>query len=312
MEDNNYQTLSVRDLAWALLSPQLCLLTPPGQQGIWSKEVIIPFLDKLDKKPERLESYLREHSQPRLGIYFELLLAFYLQQCSGVAQVYSAVRIQSPERTLGEFDLLYRPIGSDSFTSLEVCVKFYLSTQSGKGACHWLGLNPTDCLADKVAKMQNHQLKQADLPESKKVLATRGISVNRKLSIFRGRLFYHVQRPSGCECPDIVESSHLSGWWAYQEEFLNAENSSTRYLPLNRMQWLATQPITRLNTRADTTANGDAFAREKEASFHESFTRREATERLGNKPMMLACLEETEQGWIERDRGVVVPRSWPI
>ncbi|OMH32689.1 DUF1853 family protein [Motiliproteus sp. MSK22-1] len=295
MHNSNYQSPAVRDLAWSLLSPQLCLLTPPGQQRIWGDEAVIPFLNELDKQPEQLESYLERFSPRRLGIYFELLLTFYLEHCSEVAQIQPALRVQSPQRTIGEFDLLYRPKGSGSYTHLEVCVKFYLSPESGKNANQWLGLNRSDCLANKVTKMRDHQLKLADHPEAKKVLMKNGICVDRKLAIFRGRLFYYRLSDDSPQeqCPGIIETSHLTGWWLRQDDFLTMELAETRYRLLDRMQWLTTQPV----VKAD-------------AVNEETLACQEVIQRLDKRPLMLARLQKTECGWVEKDRGVVVPRSW--
>ncbi|MDX1268070.1 MAG: DUF1853 family protein, partial [Oceanisphaera sp.] len=69
----------VRDLAWALASPNLLQSSPQAPDNDWYRQLLAeyqPRLCELDAAPEVLHAHCRPYR--RLGLYFEALWHFFL------------------------------------------------------------------------------------------------------------------------------------------------------------------------------------------------------------------------------------------
>ncbi len=291
-----YKHPAVRDLAWALLSPQLARLTGDCDREIWDPVTVTEILNATERNPDQLLGLLQSAPPSRLGAYFELLITYYLRRCPRVEEICSNLRVQSGNRTLGEFDCLYRPQGAAGFTHLEIAVKFYLCLEDSRRPDHWMGLNPTDLLSRKLSRMRNHQLKLADLPEARALLAEKQMPVEQKLSLIRGRLFYPAEsfRRHQGEHPDEVEAGHLRGWWLRADEFPQQMDFSSRFRVLSRLHWLA-----------------DSVVAAGEIAAPPLLTANQAGDLVSDRPLMVARMVQDPHGWQEQDRGVLLPRHWP-
>ncbi|MEH6628686.1 MAG: DUF1853 family protein [Motiliproteus sp.] len=285
----------VRDLAWMLGSPPLCELTGTSDVDVWQSPHIRTWLEQLDQNPQPLLDFLEDHGKSaghRLGVYFERLVWFFLQQNPAVETVIQGLRVEGEKRTLGEFDFLYRPFGTDTYTHLEVCIKFYLCMDGFSDANNWLGPNPTDRLSMKISKTTQRQLLLSGLPEAKALLTSLDIVIGRKKALFLGRLFYPWD--DYCldrfEYPASVAAGHNKGWWGSETRLASLIHDGERFQLLPKSGWLAP-----LSTQA---------AKPSEAA--------EIDVVRGKTPFMVARLRQQDNAWHEIDRGIVIPRHWPL
>ena len=107
------RTPTVRDLAWVILSPPLLAETQwphrhplSGSDWVQQPEALEAFLKQLDQDGSALSDWLARSSTRRLGLYYERLWQFAIQQAPGVELLEANLPIQGEGRTLGELDLL--------------------------------------------------------------------------------------------------------------------------------------------------------------------------------------------------------------
>lgn len=196
---------AVRDLAWCLFSPSLIESVPQLPQTHMVQEVattdIQVWLTSLDKTPDPLIDYLKQHPTNRLGIYFENLLAFYYQSASRQKLLARNLQVCAQGMTLGEFDfLLSDPACSENYIHhTELAVKFYLGNPAlqtdtatsntrtpnikasgsnteppatGSPWHQWLGPNCKDRLDKKLNHLQQHQLRLSEQQPAADILLT--------------------------------------------------------------------------------------------------------------------------------------------
>ncbi|MBI3544256.1 MAG: DUF1853 family protein, partial [Deltaproteobacteria bacterium] len=101
MSDRAY----AEDLDWALASPSLL----SGERIVTDEQCRALFARARPTDPADLAAYVREHlKSPRLGIYFEVLVRYWLERKLGMRDVRSNVPIRDPRgATLGELDFLF-------------------------------------------------------------------------------------------------------------------------------------------------------------------------------------------------------------
>ena len=129
-----YKNTAVRDLAWALFSPGLIDEHEGDFQEHWPKlsatwqpnaDTTLPWLLQLDQRPDQFHHYLKQHESHRLGIYFENLLSFFFTHHPDYELEVKNLAVQGQQRTLGEFDLIYKDNNQDAFVHHEVAIKFF-------------------------------------------------------------------------------------------------------------------------------------------------------------------------------------------
>lgn len=216
----------VRDLAWAINSPNLYPL--PGM-GHWQDDSqwFAELLARLDQEPGPLVDYLAQAPQRRLGRYFEQLWQFYFAQHLGFELLAHNLQIADAQgKTRGELDLVVRHKGLGEIWHLELAVKFFLRVQPGtdiRPLNAWVGPNLADRLDLKYQKTLNEQLPLSQSGRSRLWLAAQGLTVDKSLALFKGRLFV----PGLCQAGWLTQSQ----WLSLPEDRL--------YLGLERRQWLA-------------------------------------------------------------------------
>ncbi|WP_116472889.1 DUF1853 family protein [Zobellella maritima] len=205
------QTPVVRDLAWALGSPNLLGGYPFMPENQWYKELLEeyePRLYQLDRRPELLISHTQAHR--RLGQYFESLWHFYLLDSPRFQLV--AHNWQQIEQgiTLGAFDFILWDNRLNRFEHWEMAVKFYLITDPDEQFGHALGTNTRDRLQHKLEHMSQQQLPLSQKPTIAGRLKQQGTLPEHHRLILKGRLYY----PHHCRrllCPEGER-----GVWGYQ------------------------------------------------------------------------------------------------
>ena len=229
----------VRDLAWACFSPPLlhtqkladdqhnvanCGLSLTSARRIW--------LQQLDQNPGALVEFLEQKNHTRLGLYFEQLWHFFLQQDPDIDLVAHNLPVREKGRTLGEFDCLYFCHHRQRHYHLELAVKYFLAHESATNGGTtrawqaWLGPNCRDRLDLKVEHMLQRQIRLSEHPAAQALLAPLGIeSLTGEVEI-KGWLFAN----------GAMETLPPRGH--------NAARPLQRWLPVNTLQtFISEQPF---------------------------------------------------------------------
>ena len=241
----------LRDLRWAILSPDLINHPCYSPDTHWYQAFyrqITPAINRLQLTPDLVTQTLGPCRN--LGVYFERLWLMAIDSHPDYALLAHDWQIQGEGRTLGALDILVRDLSSGTLEHWELCVKFYLGHSTGSGCetamSQWLGINARDSLDRKFHKLFDGQLPLSDKEAVQAELEHRRWGkIDRKRSIFKGRLFYPHDRP--LQAPPEVAANHLRGHWtrlAQQRRLPEWQQADWR--PLPRLDWLADHPLASL------------------------------------------------------------------
>lgn len=307
MSHNHYKTTEVRDLAWALFSPTVLhsdRLADKSQQinncGLRLTPSRQNWLEKLDREPAPLHEHLNTLHSSRLGLYFESLWHFFLQEDPSVHLTAHNLPIRQQGRTLGEFDCLYYCYKRERYFHLELAVKYYLScrnTTTGHGPSHWkewLGPTNTDHLDRKINHLTQHQIQLGHNPAAQEALNELGIDNLAKEIEIKGYLFQSLADPLPAPCAHNDEN-RLCRWLTIADltEYL-ATTSEQLFTVLPKIFWLA--PTTLESKGLDARNAPSLFA-----LLIEHFSNR-------GRPQLIAAFDAA--GY-ECQRFFVVGDSWP-
>ncbi len=293
----------VRDLAWALLSPPL-LSQPPWRQrhplsasGWFSHpDLLADWLCALDRQPAVLDQWLAQAPSRRLGLYYERLWQFALDQAPDVELLAANLPIRIAGQTLGELDLLLRD--AEGVHHLELAIKLYLGPRHGDGsnASEWLGPGSHDRLDLKLEHLSQHQLPLSSNPESRQVLDRLDAQPASAELWLGGYLFYPW--PGNCTAPQGANPGHLRGQWLRQNElddFL-AQTEDGSWQPLPRQSWLA--PAV---SEAEDRWSAERFQHWREQLEPDSPAR-----------LLVRLAPHGDGRWKEAERAFVVSDRWPL
>jgi hypothetical protein len=243
------RTPAVRDLAWACFTPSLLISTElPCTETINNAALPLTaarkaWLHDLDLHPGALLDHLDQRQGKRLGLYFESLWHFFLQQDPEVELIAHNLPVRDGGRTVGEFDCIYHCHRRDRAVHLELALKFYLHRgyQDGADAAayeSWLGPNTLDRLDLKLQRLLTHQVLLSRDPLGAEVLAGLGVTDPLLELEMKGRLY----QPPGIAIPEPAgynPTVPMHHWCRLQQEWAPAAAGSDKLLPLHREQWLA-------------------------------------------------------------------------
>lgn len=224
----------VRQLAFCIASPPLLQAWPDASTAIdlpdqqfWLQhfQQYLPRLLQLDHNPQPLLQHVQQLRSTRLGIRFEGLLGFWLQDHAyhPYQLVGQSIKRMDGSRTLGELDfvLLNRETGQREHW--EVAIKFYLG-EASFFADQWVGLNRRDTLGRKLKHLQQNQFSLTGLKD---------IQVDVQRAIVKGRLFYPCHQK--VELPGWIAADHLNGIWGHYPPALTDNGFWRR---ASRPEWL--------------------------------------------------------------------------
>ncbi len=175
---------------------------------------------------------LAPDSGERLGLYFERLWCFGFRHILGYDRVVQNQVVEREGRTLGAFDIL--AARGTVWEHWELACKFYLQVGSRRNPRFWIGLNPADCLGDKLRHLAQHQLLLGEMPESRVVLEDLGCSCPHPNLALRGRLFPRLKEQGRRK----LSRARLG--WMFQDEFEHVTGSGARnWWVLPRSHWLS-------------------------------------------------------------------------
>lgn len=187
--------------------------------------------------------HLDQRRGKRLGLYFESLWHFLLQQDPAVELIAHNLPVRDGARTVGEFDCIYYCHTRQRAVHLELAVKFYLHRgyQDGADAAayeNWLGPNTRDRLDLKLQRLLTHQVLLSRDPLGAEVLAGLGVTDPLLELEIKGRLYH----PLGIEIPKPAgynPTVPMHHWCRLKQDWAPAAEGSDKLLPLQREQWLA-------------------------------------------------------------------------
>lgn len=257
----------VRELAFCIASPPLLAQWPPAlalmsaaliarpdielpNHHFWQQQFANYHsrLQQLDSNPQPLEQHMLNLRSPRLGIRFEHLLAFWLQDSTyhPFSLLGQGIKRMDGPRTLGEMDFLILNRNTQKIEHWEVAIKFYLGEADFRPG-HWLGPNRQDSLERKLKHLCQHQFN---------VTHAQGYPIDQRRAIIKGRLFYPAGNAqpaadnaqlSFAHFPDWAAPQHLSGFWGYT---VPPAPAGFRWRYAGRQEWMATQPEAQWGTAA--------------------------------------------------------------
>lgn len=288
----------VRALAWLLDAPDLLDVDAARWEGRIARlpdgaaDDCRDWLLQLDAAPAELHGYLGVHRFTRLGRYAENLLAWYFRY-RGILFAHGLQVRAGPDATVGEFDFLIRH--GESLLHWEFATKFYLlhsddPAMSGvQQADYFVGPNLADTLGRKMRKILERQLRLGEHPAAQALLPR---PPDDAQALVKGWLFYRRGETPPWQASG-VSAAHCRGWWCTLRELGAHLHGNGAVIP--RIGWLAPARLP--------LAEGlglPALTAMLEAMFAQDPT-----------PVMVAQLQRCEDGWVETDRGFVVPDAWP-
>lgn len=305
----HFRHRAVRDLAWACFSEPLMLSpalggadVPLANTGFALNPQRRDWLAELDRSPAPLLAWLDAAPSRRLGLYFERLWQFFLEQDPAVELVAHNLPVRDGGRTLGEFDCLYYCHRRQRHVHLELAVKFYLAhsagTQSPSPRDCWLGPDSRDRLDLKLQRLLDHQTRLSLHPQGRAVLAKLGIESPLMEMELKGYLFRPIQQSEQTTGPPAGFNARcrLSGWLRMAEleaRMASADSAGGRYQRLPRLHWLA--PACVEDPRD--ALSGEALL----TGLREHFAARRG-------PQLIAGLDHEGR---ERERFFVTDAGWP-
>ena len=283
-----------QDLQWALGSPDL--MAAPGMLCEMTGNLELARWAALDKHKEKILDYTKQRSPKKLGIYFEVLWQYILEQNDRFDLIACNLPVRSDGETLGEFDFIYYCRQRQQYYHLETAVKFYLGIPHMRGGSTswdcWIGPGGKDRLDLKLNKMLHRQSQLSKTPQGASVIAELGITQVHPAICLKGYFFYPLTQL--CNAPKQAGNKHLTGYWLRISELqqLNHENF---WQILSKEGWLAPA-----SEKADTKLlNIDNLEEQLRSHFNHS-----------KFPKMVVHLAPFAEGYRETNRYFVTPDNW--
>ncbi|MEF9957085.1 MAG: DUF1853 family protein [Acinetobacter sp.] len=229
-----FKTPIVRQLAFCIASQTLLNHIPPDleikhsfefhQQHIWQTyyHAYKSRLLKLDQEPKELVEFLARLKSTRLGLRFENLLWFWLQDEGYHPYKLLGHSIQkiSGSTTLGEIDFLLLNQQTQEIEHWEVALKYYLA-EGELQLSDWFGLNREDHLQRKLQHFTERQFQFSKVDDC---------PIQRKFVVLKGQL-YLPDNHDLCSLPDWINTARRLGQWGYTIP-------SSAYFRLQRQEWI--------------------------------------------------------------------------
>jgi hypothetical protein len=155
----------------------------------------------------------------RLGKHFEDCVDRLFASSSTNNIIARNLVIQTPERTLGELDLIYQNKSSE-IVHLELAIKFYLLKKGGTQLIDFVGPAGHDRLDLKWDRLRLHQLSLSQTAEALDFLQQQHVPLpTRQQLLLTGMLFYAYENWQSTVVEDIgLNPQHQRGWWIEHHE----------------------------------------------------------------------------------------------
>nr|WP_174506571.1 DUF1853 family protein [Acinetobacter sp. Marseille-Q1620] len=237
-----FSTPIVRQLAFCISSPNIISKIPSELEieypfelhsdHFWSEQYnqYQQRLIELDQNPTELIVFLESLKSTRLGLRFEYLLWFWLQdhQYHSFKLLGHSIQIIQGAHTLGEIDFLILNTTSQQIEHWEVALKYYLA-ENDFDLKSWYGLNRSDTLHKKLNHFTHQQFQFNHVNNH---------SINKRFSILKGQLY--LPRFSNSPIPNWVNTQRRLGTWGSQPLF--------EFYRLKRSEWICPDPQHTVNS----------------------------------------------------------------
>lgn len=243
-----FKHLLVRQLAFAIASPNIIRNIPADLSVVhdfalhndmfWFEqfEHYLPRLKQLDACPDELTHFIQRLKSTRLGLRFEYLMWFWLQdpaQTQFDIIGHSVQMIDGP-LTIGELDFLLWNKQANRVEHWEVALKFYLAEFDLEFA-NWYGLNRSDTLKRKLNHFTQKQF------QFERVLDQ---DIAYKYAVLKGQLYLpisleknenHSSTGLNKTLPDWVNPSRRIGFWG--------ESIKQDFYRVERQEWICPSAV---------------------------------------------------------------------
>lgn len=236
-----YKHTMVRHLAFCLASPNIIQSIPVDldiqypfelhHSLFWQQQYLRyqPRLQQLDQNPQALIDFIAPLKSTRLGLRFEYLLWFWLNdhQYHDYQVLGHSIQIIQAKQTIGELDFLLFNTITQQIEHWEVALKFYLA-EADFSLKHWYGLNRTDTLYKKLQHFTTRQFQFKTVNNH---------TIQKRFVILKGQLYLPESigfNPTQHDkLPDWINSARQLGTWG--EQIINPD-----FYRLKRQEWICT------------------------------------------------------------------------
>ena len=228
----NYRHPLVRQLAFAIASPNLIRHIPEEINAFYEISLhplsdwklfyysYASRLQSLDQDPTPLIQFLSQIKSTRLGLRFEGLLWFWLQDQNHHFELLGhSIQNHQAGKTLGEIDFLVKNLKTHEIEHWEVCLKYYLAQPDLKLPT-WIGLNPEDTLIQKLTHTCDKQFQFTH---------ALGHPIQRRYALIKGQLFLPLKHAA---VPSWINPDRRLGHW--HNKILKTKG----FIHLTRPEWL--------------------------------------------------------------------------
>ncbi|MEB3754856.1 DUF1853 family protein [Acinetobacter sp. MD2(2019)] len=215
-----FNTPIVRQLAFCIASPNIIASIPAElpikfafhlhDASFWQNCYVnySARLKALDKNPEALIHFFTQIKSTRLGIRFETLLWFWLQdnpnqQYHPYQLLRHSLQKIDGAKTLGELDFLLFNTDTQQVEHWEVALKFYLAEQQYQLKA-WYGLNRDDTLNKKLQHFTQKQFQFDHALEH---------TIQQKFAVLKGQLYLPIE--TSYAIPHWVNCARRLGRWGH-------------------------------------------------------------------------------------------------
>lgn len=229
----NFHNPIVRQLAFAIASPNIIKQIPDEltlvhrfalhDDAFWQKQFFQyqSRLNELDQNPDELIQFLAQLKSTRLGLRFEYLMWFWLQDHAQkeFELIGHSIQIIHEKHTLGELDFLVLNKNNMQIEHWEVALKFYLA-EGNMFLAEWYGLNRSDTLVRKLNHFSQKQFQFQHIDHQ---------VIQSRYAILKGQLYLPIE-VSANNMPPWINPSRRIGQWGNQV--------LPHYYRLSRQEWI--------------------------------------------------------------------------
>ena len=223
----------VRQLALTIASPNIIRETPKEMSvlhafelhdnAFWRQQYVRyeKRLNQLDEQPEPLLRFVSSLKSTRLGLRFEYLMWFWLQDSAyhDFELLGHSIQIIEGKNTLGELDFLLLNKNTQQIEHWEVALKFYLA----EGQMHlpeWYGLNRSDTLNRKLHHFSQKQFQFQTIDHH---------IIQKRVAVLKGQLYLPLKHHQ-FNLPHWVNPARRIGHWGNQ--------CLSGYYRVERQEWI--------------------------------------------------------------------------
>ncbi|MBY5991549.1 DUF1853 family protein [Ferrimonas balearica] len=221
----------IRDLTWLLSSPPM-VTGGPYINADFLHTFAQPVLAQLPTLETRQGSpLLKIRRGGRLGHYYEQLWCLAFDLHPDYQLLAHNLVVSQQKRVIGSADFVLHNAVTERLEHWEVAVKFYLGLPPSDALGQWIGPGKQDCLEEKLARLESHQLPLLRTQPGRALCHARGWEIGQQRIVLQGRLY--LEPHSGALPPRIDRRVPLGYWYRH------SALPQRHWRRLARTDWLA-------------------------------------------------------------------------